>query len=156
MAPFDFEVVHIPGTSNIADFLSRHPMSSRKDEVDDVDDYITAIVEYSVPKSVNKQDLLTAILSDSDMLKLSEMIKHNRFLNHCGLDKYKKVFEELTVTKEGFILRDTRLVIPNSFQNQIISIAHEGHLGIVKTKKLLRSKVWFPNIDAMVKILKRR
>jgi hypothetical protein len=41
-------------------------------------------------------------------------------------------------------------VIPNSFQDKIISIAHEGHLGMVKTKKLLRSKVWFPNIGAMV------
>ncbi len=78
---------------------------------------------------------MKAILSDRDMIKLSEMIKQNRYLNHYELDRYKKVFEELTVTKEGFILRDTRLVIPNSFQDQIIRIAHDGHLGIVKTKK---------------------
>ena len=32
-------------------------------------------------------------------------------------------------------------------------LAHEGHQGIVKTKKLLREKVWFPIIGARVKQL---
>jgi hypothetical protein len=60
------------------------------------------------------------------------------------------VFAELTVSTEGFILRDVRLVIPESLQERIIDIAHEGHLGIVKTKRLIRSKVWFPSIDKQV------
>ncbi len=29
----------------------------------------------------------------------------------------------------------------------MIQLAHEGHQGLVKTKKLLREKVWFPGID---------
>jgi transposase InsO family protein len=41
-------------------------------------------------------------------------------------------------------------VIPQKLRQQIIDIAHEGHQGIVKTKQLLRQKVWFPGIDAMV------
>ena len=32
-------------------------------------------------------------------------------------------------------------------------MAHEGHLGIRKTKQLLRSKVWFPNIEIQVETL---
>ena len=32
LSPFDFEVIHIPGSSNIADFLSRHPMVARKED----------------------------------------------------------------------------------------------------------------------------
>jgi len=39
----------------------------------------------------------------------------------------------------------TRIVIPTALK--VIQLAHEGHQGIVKTKALLRSKVWFPNID---------
>ena len=38
-------------------------------------------------------------------------------------------------------------MIPTSLQQRV---AHEGHQGIVKTKKLLREKVWFPGIDRMV------
>ena len=30
-------------------------------------------------------------------------------------------------------------------------LAHVGHQGIVKTKCLIREKVWFPGIDKMVK-----
>ena len=32
----------------------------------------------------------------------------------------------------------------------MVDIAQEGHLGIVKTKRLMRLKVWFPRIDHMV------
>ena len=32
-----------------------------------------------------------------------------------------------------------------------LSLAHEGHQGLVKTKRLLREKVWFPGIDAQAK-----
>ena len=34
-----------------------------------------------------------------------------------------------------------------------MSIAHEGHQGLVKTKQLLREKIWFPKIDEEVKKL---
>ena len=51
---------------------------------------------------------------------------------------------------EGIILRGHKILIPKSLQQQVIDICHEGHLGIVKTKQLLPSKVWFPGIDKSV------
>ena len=30
-----------------------------------------------------------------------------------------------------------------------MDIAHEGHQGLIKTKKLLREKIWFPGIDSL-------
>ena len=41
-------------------------------------------------------------------------------------------------------------MIPTALQQRATSLAHEGHQGIVKTKKLLREKVWFPGIDQKV------
>ena len=41
-------------------------------------------------------------------------------------------------------------MIPGSLQGRVIQLAHEGHQGVSKTKALLRSKVWFPGIDAAV------
>ncbi len=38
-----------------------------------------------------------------------------------------------------------------SLQQRAIDIAHETHLGLTKTKALIREKIWFPNIDKMVK-----
>ena len=34
--------------------------------------------------------------------------------------------------------------------NKVLELAHEGQQGLNKTKSLLREKVWFPRIDAMV------
>ena len=41
--------------------------------------------------------------------------------------------------------------MPKPLQQRAIDIAHETHLGITKTKALIREKIWFPNIDKMVK-----
>ena len=45
------------------------------------------------------------------------------------------------------------IVMPTGLQSRTITIAHEGHLGMVKTKQLLREKVWFPGIDKQVEHL---
>jgi len=60
------------------------------------------------------------------------------------------VFRELSYI-EGVLTHGHQLVIPKSLQEQVISICHEGHLKIVKTKQLLRSRVWFPEIEKSVK-----
>ena len=39
-------------------------------------------------------------------------------------------------------------MIPRALQQRILELAHEGNQGIVKTKCRLRSKVWWPIIDA--------
>lgn len=40
------------------------------------------------------------------------------------------------------------MAIPIEFRERILDLAHEGHQGIVKTKQNLRSKVWWPGMDA--------
>ena len=37
--------------------------------------------------------------------------------------------------------------MPTALQDRVLEICHEAHLGIVKSKQLLRSKVWFTGID---------
>lgn len=51
---------------------------------------------------------------------------------------------------DGLLLREHRIVLPKSLQKTAVRIAHEGHLGVVKTKSLLKSKVWFPGLDKLV------
>ena len=57
---------------------------------------------------------------------------------------------EFTLTDPCIILRNTRILTPKSLTKRVIELAHEGHQGIVKTKSLLREKVWFPGIDKRV------
>ena len=78
-----------------------------------------------------------------------QAIETNNWLNPAT-SEYKKVSDELSVHK-GIILRGHRIVMPTSLRRRTINLAHIGHQGIIKTKRLLHSKVWFPNIDTMVK-----
>ena len=45
------------------------------------------------------------------------------------------------------ILRENRIVLPSIYQNLAVNLAHSGNLEVTKTKALLRSKVFFPNMD---------
>ena len=42
-------------------------------------------------------------------------------------------------------------MILSSLQKRAIQLAHESRQGLARTKALLREKIWFPNIDNMVK-----
>ena len=67
------------------------------------------------------------------------------------LKLFSKVQHELTVDDEGsIIMRGLKIVLSSKLRRRAINIAHEGHQGIVKTKQLLREKVWFPGIDKEV------
>ena len=66
---------------------------------------------------------------------------------------YFQVRNELSV-KDSLVLKgNNKLVIPKQLQTRILDRAHESHRGLKKTKQLLRSKVWFPKIDAKVEDL---
>ena len=41
-------------------------------------------------------------------------------------------------------------MLPKVYQKFAITLAHQGHQGILKTKALLRSKVFFFNMDKLV------
>ena len=73
-------------------------------------------------------------------------------MNNEKLRQFYKVRHDLTVNNEAnVILKGTRIVMPVKLRKRAIAIAHEGHQGIVKTKQLLREKIWFPGIDVEVK-----
>ena len=72
----------------------------------------------------------------------------------CDKDAFKNIKlikDKLSINSdENVLLRGTRLVIPKALQKRIVYIAHEGHQGMVKTKQLIREKVWFSDIDSLV------
>jgi len=72
--------------------------------------------------------------------------------NTADLQTFRHVKEDLTVnTHENVILHGNRIIIPLVLRERAIAITHEGYQGLVKTKQLLREKVWFPNMDRYVK-----
>ena len=53
-------------------------------------------------------------------------------------------------THTHLLMRGWNIVIPSSLQETIITLAHEGHQVMVKTKSPLQTKVWFSGINFLV------
>ena len=83
------------------------------------------------------------------MCKVINFLQNNKIPSKSDNipESFMKLWCELSVT-DGLLLRQDRPVIPKTLE--VRKAAHERHLGVVNTKRLLRSKVWFQNLDKEV------
>lgn len=82
----------------------------------------------------------------------TENLVHQPDVDRRELKLLRNVKNELTVSRDkNLILRGTRIVIPKSLRADTIHLAHVRPQGMLKTKSLMREKVWFPLIDSLVK-----
>lgn len=61
------------------------------------------------------------------------------------LDFYKR--REVLSIKDGCLMIGLRVVIPKSLQSRVLEILHKNHFGIVRTKMIARSFVWWQSIE---------
>ena len=89
---------------------------------------------------------------DKQLQKLYKRIIKEDWQKHRKDDDIKPFFSiryELHVMN-GLIFRLNQIVIPSKLQNTVIKAAHSlGHLGMSKTKQMLREKYWFPEMNTM-------
>ena len=67
-----------------------------------------------------------------------------------SLTPFRPVWAELSMGA-GLLFRGERVVLPQGLVKDAIRLAHEGHMGVQKTKQYLRSSVWFPKMDSLIK-----
>ena len=142
---YDFKVVHESGKSNIADPLSRLLPETKKEK--DRIDYVNFVVNNAIPKAMTRQEIELNSETDCELKTVRDCINNNLNWDKCGNIGFKAVKDELCVLG-NLVLRGTRIVLPKVLRPKAMCIAHEGHPGIVVMKQLLRSKVWWPGIDA--------
>ena len=65
------------------------------------------------------------------------------------LQPYFVLQHELSVV-DDCVMRGDRFVIPAALQSELISIAHQGHPGIVRIKQRLGECYWWPGMDRMI------
>ena len=149
---YDFHVEYIQGHKNPADVLSRCPQRLSDPETDMVEQSIKQIIAHAVPKAISLQEVILESVQDELITKVISAIEKNLWDKCLDLKPFWEVRHELSC-KNGLLLRRERLVIPGPLRKNVLSIAHEVHLGITITKALLRSKVWWPGIDGQVETL---
>lgn len=112
------------------------------------------IASHATPKAMTLTEIKAETPKDPILQEVSAHVRHNTWhetdrSRHADiLKQFRQVSSELTTSHASdIILRGTRIVIPTALQDRVLQLAHEGHQGIVKTKALLITKVWFPDID---------
>ena len=147
LQPYDFKVRYLPGPQMPADILSRAPLADSDFTACDLSDkHINYVTINSLPVAVTLDELQKASESDPIINKVRTCVLSNKWSKGEELKPYYQIRSELSV-KDSIILKGDKLVIPYSLQKRLLELAHESHMGVVKTKQLIRQKVWWPRID---------
>ena len=141
LAAYDYQLKHKPGSENSADGLSRLPLISNDlSYVPEDIDMLFSIIENSF---VNACDVKRETQKDECLVKVYEYCLNGWPEESVSDDfkPYKNRKTELSL-ENGCILWGSRVVIPTSLQNEVLSMLHDTHLGASKMKSLARSWFW--------------
>ena len=152
---YAYKLVHEPGKSMPSDYMSRHPMKDSvkadNDVIAETELFVNTIVEANLPDALTKEEIQRETQLDTDLQDLMASIRL-RELNEKEkphLSAYKNVFSELSIF-ESMVIRGHKIVPPTKLREKAVRIAHEGHQGLVKSKSLLRTSMWFPRMDLIL------
>ena len=151
MQDVDFELVYQPGKDGAdpLDFLPRHPLP--KTGTDSVERVINQVV--SSEYAVVLEHIQDETQKNTQLQKLSGRILKGdweQYRKDPNISPFHSIRYEL-YSVNGLIFRLNQIVIPTRLQRKVVKAAHHlGHLGMTKTKQILRKKYWFPTMNTMV------
>ena len=156
---FSYQVVFTAGKNLVtADALSRSPTSSPgKEEVkkeQETQAFVRCIMD-CVPASDKR---LEEVRREQEQDETCRCIKEFVLRDHWP-ESAKKDFKTFYHERHSFSVVDRillyggRLVIPSVLRKEMLDRLHEGHQGIVKTRALARSTVWWPGLSKEIETL---
>ena len=77
LIPFKFKINHIPGISNIADYISRHATQEVLKGTDYVEEYVNSLVDYNLPLNIRLESIIQATKDDPVLTKLKELLSND-------------------------------------------------------------------------------
>lgn len=149
------KVKWVPGRQMfVTDTLSRAPLETINEDPeitddDDVDIMVHTILD-NLPISKPKLDELKEINESDPVLKrISSFVKSGwpskqskLPINLRGFWNVRSDLHEVG----GILMKDQRLVIPESWKFKMLKLLHSSHFGMEKTKKRAREILYWPNI----------
>ncbi|KAJ0172603.1 hypothetical protein K1T71_011742 [Dendrolimus kikuchii] len=159
---YDLIVTYKPGKyMYIADTLSRAPLPELySNEVHENNLYQIQMIINSLPISNNKLSLIKKeSKKDTVCLKLTDYINKGWPEHKSQVANELKLFwpfrNEFFIV-DSVIFRNGLVLIPQSLRKEMLSIVHEGHMGIDRCKRRARQVMYWPNMSRDVELYVRR
>ena len=130
---YNFTVPYQKGADNIADFLSRirHEESSNNVLYKNLtNEYWNFIISQAIPKTLSLVEIQEHTKLDNTLNLVVEALKSNKWESD-EVQSYKQIQNELT-EHNSILIRENRIVLPQSLRKKAIEIAHQIHLVYVK------------------------
>ena len=152
LSRFDYNVDHIPEVHNhMADTLSRLPRPSYECAVaEDEAVELNATIATLQHGPISLESIQQHTDADNVLCKVRKYIVSrwpNKKTVEPKLLPYHHVRDELSLEATCITRGEHRFVIPASLQQRVLTVAHEGHPGIVRAKRQLRATYWWPGQD---------
>ena len=151
LQPYKMNVKYMPGKHNPADYLSRFMLTHQIPEQhstlsDDAEHFLRFITLNSVPKHIPIQTLIEESKHDQDTNIFKDCLQNNNWASTKITRQYKSSQHNFAY-KDPLILMNSRILIPVTLRKKVLNLGHKGHVGIVKMKSLMSTKVWWPNMN---------
>ena len=134
-----------------ADALSRFPVDAAPESTDT---NMLLVESHNLP--VTAKMIRQATKDDPTLSRVMQGLITGRGLASTQEDckPYLNIWSELTV-EDGCILRGARVVVPEKLRLPLLKEIHADHQGIVRSKAVARTYVWWPGIDSQVEAYTR-
>ncbi|XP_037292446.1 uncharacterized protein K02A2.6-like isoform X1 [Manduca sexta] len=152
LSAYDYEIEYIKTSENCADGLSRLPEVTK-----DFQCYKDTIPEQTFlhfaqeALLLNYKEVKIQTAKDVILARILTFIRDG-WPEACEITALRPYFNRKSELYEelGCVMWGHRVVIPVGCREKVLKIIHEPHMGIVKSKALARSYVWWPGIDEAV------
>lgn len=148
LQPYDFSIERVPGNQNIADALSRLIPASQIDKPFDEDEdshYLYALDAGCMQLTWN--EIETASENDNELALVRQAVISKKW--PAELRSYEAQRKTLH-TLGSLVFKDDRTILPVSLRSKALQLAHQGHVGEVATKRIMRLHFWWPRMSAEV------
>ncbi|CAK1597488.1 unnamed protein product [Parnassius mnemosyne] len=149
LSTYSFDIEYVRTDENGADGLSRLPLKTERNVTTPPEQTYLHFVQQAL--SLDYNDIKRETLRDPLLSKVLSYIRDG-WPSHCEItnlqpywNRHKELYEEL-----GCIMWGHRLVVPENCRDKILAMIHEPHMGIVKSKALARSYVWWAGMEEAV------
>jgi len=126
-----------------ADALSRLPVDQASSE-----ESSSILLVDACELPVTSKQIACQTKKDPILSRVLQCLSQNNkdVLSEQRYKPFTDVWSELSVVQDC-ILRNTRVIIPDRLKGRVLAELHAEHQGIVRTKAIARTFVWWPGID---------